>query len=668
MKLEAALFRGSPFLFGLFGALILFAAACGGDTAAPTPEPAPTATSIPAQPTVAPTPEPPPTAEPTATATSVAPTAAPVPTATAVPAQARATATPLPDSPTQEELIERLRRAESAFFYDIGTYGGRVTYATISEPLTFNYPLAADSGSATYLSYLYEGLTEASWLTNEIEPALAESWEVSADGLTWTFNLRRDVSWTDGAPFTAADVVFTFNRILYNDEIDSPDGSAFHFKVRDASGEDRSEKMKVTAIDDYTVQCVLPVSFAPFLRSMGTAIYPKHILEPVVDSGEFDTFWDINTDPAEVIGTGPFTIAEYVPEERVRLIRNPNYWMKDADGNSLPYLDEVLYLLVPDFDAELVEFEAGNTDYHGVLGSEYAEMKSKEEEGNYTIHRRGPTFGSTFLTFNQNPESNAEGAPLVAPEKLAWFQNVEFRRAVAHSIDRARIIEDVYYGLGYQHWSSISPAAGDFHNPNVARYEYDIERANEILDGLGWMDTDGDGIREDGDGNPIEFDLITNTQNFVREQVGEAVVDGLEDIGVKANYELIDFGILVDKIVNTYEWESLIVGFGGGTEPHFSIVFWSSEEDFHLWYPNQPEPATDWEAEIDELYHKGSQELNRQTRIGYYHRAQEIAADNLPVIYTALSERLGAVRNVFGNTTPTLYGLWDVRYLYRLDE
>ena len=142
----------------------------------------------------------------------------------------------------------------------------------------------------------------------------------------------------------------------------------------------------------------------------------------------------------------------------------------------------------------------------------------------------------------------------------------------------------------------------------------------------------------------------------------------MSDIGVKANYQLIDFGELVDKIVNTHEWESLIVGFGGGTEPHFSIVFWSSEEDFHLWYPNQPEPATDWEAEIDELYHKGSQELNHETRVEYYHRAQEIAAENLPVIYTALSERLGAARNVFGNTTPTLYGLWDVRYLYRLDE
>ena len=193
MKLGSALFRRLLLLTGVFGALVLFAAACGGETATPTPEPVPTATSAPAQPAVAPiataTSAPQQaqaTATPLATVPTPEPTREPAPAATAVPAQAQATATPLPDSPTQEELIERLRRAESAFFYDIGNYGGRITYATISEPLTFNYPLAADSGSATYLSYLYEGLTEASWLTNEIEPALAESWEVSADGLTWT--------------------------------------------------------------------------------------------------------------------------------------------------------------------------------------------------------------------------------------------------------------------------------------------------------------------------------------------------------------------------------------------------------------------------------------------------------------------------------------------------
>ena len=162
--------------------------------------------------------------------------------------------------------------------------------------------------------------------------------------------------------------------------------------------------------------------------------------------------------------------------------------------------------------------------------------------------------------------------------------------------------------------------------------------------------------------------MITNTGNSVRGRVGSIITDGLADIGIRANYELIDFGELVERITASYAWDALIVGFTGGTDPHGGIVFWHSEEDFHLWYPNQPEPATEWEAEIDEMYVKGSQELDREKRIEYYHRAQELAAENLPVIYTTLSERLGAVRNVFGNTAPTLYGLWDIRYLYRTDQ
>ena len=579
------------------------------------------------------------------------------------------TATPGVEVLSQDETVKRLRRNASGFRYEIGSYGGTITYATISEPLTFNYALANDAGSSGYLGYLFEGLTETSWLTDEVEPALAESWESSEDGLTWTFHLREDVQWHDGAPFTAQDVDFTFNRILYNDDVPTTDRAPFLFRFLNDDGEWQEERMSVTAVDDYTIQCVLPSPFATFLRSMGTAIYPSHILEPVLDSGDFESLWDINTEPAEVIGTGPFTISEYVPQERLTLQRNPNYWLQDEEGNHLPYLDEVIYHIVPDFAAELAAFQSGETDYHGVLGEEYATLKGMEEAGNFTIHRRGPGFGTTFLTFNQNPGMNSEtGSPLVPPEKLAWFQNVEFRRAVAHSVDKATVVEEVYEGLAYPQWAPVSPAAGDFHNSDISRYEYNPAEANAILDGLGWTDTDGDGIREDGDGNPIEFELITNTGNSVRGRVGEVIAAGLTGIGVKANYKLVEFGDLVDRLVSSYEWEALIVGFTGSSDPHSGIVFWHSEEDFHLWYPNQPEPATEWEAEIDELYVKGSRELDRETRIGYYHRAQEIVAENLPVIYTTLSERLGAVRNVFGNISPTLYALWDTRYVYRTDQ
>ena len=569
----------------------------------------------------------------------------------------------------EDSVVDRLRNNAEAFEYAIGKQGGSLTSATISEPLTFNLAISNDASSSGVLGYLFEGLTETSWLTDEVESLLAESWERSEDGLTWTFHLRDDVRWHDGEPFTAHDVDFTFNRIIYNHDIPASSRPAFHFRFLDeVSGEWKEEPMTVTALDDYKVECVLPGPFAPFLRSMGTAIYPKHILEEHVDDGTFGATWDIDTDPAEIIGTGPFTIGSYIPGERVVMQRNPGYWLKDDAGNSLPYLDGIVHVIVPDLETELEKFLAGESDVHGVLGEEYARLEPLQKEGNFTIHRRGPAFGTTFLGFNMNPGNNPDsGEPYLASEKLKWFQNVQFRQAMAHVIDKAAIIEDIQHGLGYPQWASVSPAAGDFHNPDVSRYEYDLDKAAKILDGLGWTDTDGDGIREDGQGNDIEFSLITNTGNTVRERVGTLVHQGMSDIGLKVDYRLVEFGDLVSQLTATYDWEAMIIGFTGGPDPYSGISFWHSGEGLHLWYPNQPEPATEWEARIDELYVMASRELDRDKRVDLYHQAQQIASDNVPVIYTTLSERLTAVRNVFGNTTPTLYGLWDVRYLYRTD-
>ena len=575
----------------------------------------------------------------------------------------------LDDSP-RSTIADKLKKNAEEFEYTIGKTGGALTLATISKPLTLNLALANDAGSANVLGYLFEGLTETSWLTDQVEPALAESWTRSDDGLTWTFSLRRDVTWHDGTPFTADDVDFTFNRIIYNEEIDTSVRATFNFRFLDeTTGTWTEAKMTVTALDDYTVRCVLPVPFAPFLRSMGTAIYPKHILEKHVDDGTFDEVWDIDTDPTEVIGTGPFTIERHDPDESVVLRRNTRYWLKDGAGSSLPYLDKIVHLIVPDLETELAKFKSGEADIHGVLGEEFAELEPLQAEGNFTIHKRGPAFGSTFLTFNMNPGANPEtGEPYVLPDKLKWFQNTQFRQAVAHSVDKDAIIRDVQHGLGYPQWSSVSPAAGDFHNPDVRRYGYDIAEGNRILDNLGWMDTDGDGVREDEAGNAIAFSLVTSSGSSVLEKTGMIIQRGLEDIGIKADYKLIEFGDLVSRLTSSSDWETTVIGFTGGTDPHSGIVLWHSSEDLHLWYPNQPQPATDWEAEIDDLYVRASQELEHSERVALYHRAQEIAAENVPLVYTTYQERLSAVRNIFGNTTPTLYGLWDIRYLYRTDQ
>ena len=273
------------------------------------------------------------------------------------------------------ERLAQLRLNAQVFEYAVGRPGGSLTVATISEPLTLNLALANDASSSGVLGYLFDGLTEISWLTDEVEPSLAESWERSDDGLTWTFHLRRDATWHDGQGFTAHDVDFTFNRIIYNHDIAASSRASFHFRVFDeATGTWQESPMTVTALDDYTVQCVLPAPFAPFLRTMGTAIYPKHILEPHVDAGTFASVWDIDTDPAEIIGTGPFTIGSYIPGDEIVLRRNPSYWLKDAAGNTLPYLETIEYTLVEDLETELAKFLAGEADVHGVLGEEFADL------------------------------------------------------------------------------------------------------------------------------------------------------------------------------------------------------------------------------------------------------------------------------------------------------
>ncbi len=566
-------------------------------------------------------------------------------------------------------IVEELRRNAEGFSYEIGDHGGALTVATISEPLTFNLALSRDAGSSNVLGYLFEGLTETSWLNDEIEPLLAQSWERSDDGLRWVFHLRDDVQWHDGTPFTAHDVEFTFNRVIYNDDFQAASRASFEFRFLDSeTGQWEQSQMTVTALDDHTVEFVLPQPFAPFLRSMGTAIYPKHIVEGPIEAGAFEEFWDIDTDPAEIIGTGPFTIGEYTPGERVVFERNPDYWLVDDAGGRLPYLDRVVQLIVEELEDELELFRDGTTDFHGVLGEEFAVLDPVADVENFTLHRRGPGFGTNFLAFNQNPGSNDAGEPYVDPVQLHWFQNTAFRQAVAHTMDKAAMIDGVQHGLGYPQWSSVSPAAGDFHNPLVHQYAYDLDRANEILDEMGWLDADGDGIREDDMGNPISFTMVTNEGNSVRSEITGIIHEGMTAIGLDVDFRIVDFGDMVAQLTATYDWEAMVVGLTGSPDPFGGMTVWHSGEGLHLWHPNQPEPATEWEAEIDELYIAGSKELDHEQRVQHYWDAQAIVAENVPLIYTTQGERLGAVRNVFGNTTPTLYGYWDLRYLYRTDQ
>lgn len=542
-------------------------------------------------------------------------------------------------------------------------HGGTLVLSTVSDPKSFNDIVAKETSSTLVTSLIFEGLTKTNAFTLQVEPFLARDWDVSEDGLTWTFYLREDVAWNDGYPFTADDVVFTFKDLIYNDAV--PTSSRDIFTIND-------EPFDVTKIDDYTVQFHLPVKFAPFLRAMGQAILPKHRLLQAVRDGTFSFTWGIDTPPEDIVGTGPFKLAQYRPGERLVLRRNERYWQKSAEGDALPYLDRVIFLIVQNQDVEILKFFDGEIDYCMISrGNDYPLLKPLEAEKNFTIYEAGPNFGTNFLVFNQNRDTNFEtGEPFVDPVKLSWFTNRDFRRAVAYAIDRTQMIDILKNQLGYPQDGALSPSAGFFYNPDVVRYDYDLQKAKDLLASNGFIDRDGDGILEDGAGNPVQFNLFTNSNNAERVQIAAIIRHDLQSLGMKVNFLALEFNSLVSKLNATYDWDAIILGLTGGVEPHFGKNVWDSGGQLHLWYPKQKAPATEWEKRIDEIFTAGVQELDNNKRKVLYDEWQKIVSEELPFIYTVLGSNIFAVRNRFGNLKPSSYAgaFHNIEEIYVLKE
>jgi peptide/nickel transport system substrate-binding protein len=508
---------------------------------------------------------------------------------------------------------------------------------------------------------IFEGLTKANRVTGQVEPNLAERWEYSEDGLVWMFHLRRDVVWSDGHPFTAEDVVFTFNDLIYNDAVSTSARDIFTIE---------DKPIKVEMIDEHTVKMTLPVKFAPFLRNLETEIVPQHILRESVQKKQFNFIWSIETDPRQIIGTGPFCLTDYQPGERVVFERNPRYWMRSRDGEALPYIDKIIYLIVQSHDVELLKFLDGELDAVNLRGTDYPFIKPREVRGNVTDFDWGPTFGTTFIVLTQNRGRNPEtGQPFLPAHKLAWFTNLNFRRAMAHAVDKEQIIKIVMNGLGYPQHGAMSPSSGFFYNPDVLKYDYDLDKARHLLTEAGFEDRNGDGRIEDPQGNPVKFSLYTNSANNERMQVCEIIRHDLEQLGMEVNFLPIEFNILVRKLNATFDWDAIVIALTGGVEPHSGKNVWASDGSLHMWHPGQESPATDWEARIDEIFNLGAQEFDEQKRKVLYDEHQRIVSEQLPMIYTVLASNISAVRNKFGNLNPTSLGgvFHNIESLYILE-
>lgn len=514
--------------------------------------------------------------------------------------------------------------------------------AMISDPKTFNPVLITDAGSSDILANVFEGLVRLNTKSLAVEPLLAERWETSADGTVWTFHLRPGVRWHDGTPLTAGDVVFTFDAI-YDPRVPN---SSKHVLTVDG------QPIRAEAVDEKTVRLTLPRPFAPLLTAL-PEIIPRHRLGEALKEGRFTQEWGINSAPETIVGTGPYRIRQYVPSQFVRLERNPDYWMRDEQGQPLPYLDQRTVLLIPDMDSAYLKFLAGQTTIHAPRPEEIAELRAQADQLSIQVEEIGLSTASQFVVFNRNPRHYGKDGKV--DPKLSWFTDSHFLRAIAHAMDKPSMVLNCLSGYGQPAITDISPSDTFFYNPELKDYAYDLDAARAELAAGGYR-LDGSVLR-DRDGNAVELSLTTNSGNKIRERIATILQEDWAKLGIKANYRPVDFTTLVEKLDTTFDWDAILIGFTSSPDPHNSANLLRSNGNLHMWNPNQPKPETEWEAEIDRLVEAGSRELDRDKRRAVYWRIQAILHEQLPMIQTVRAVDHVAYRRNLQNLDQTVWGI-----------
>lgn len=543
-----------------------------------------------------------------------------------------------------------------------GVKGGRIVIATIADPKTFN-PITANETSSTDITGRINGsLLNIDSPTESVRPGLAESWSVEPDKKTWTFHLRKGLRWSDGEPLNADDVVFTWNDLIYNTNIINVTRDQF---VID------NKNFAISKVDDYTVRVVTPEVYAPFLQFFGAvSVLPKHVLAKAVAEKKFESSYGINSKPQDVVGCGPFRLKDYKPGQYVMLERNPEFWEVDKKGQRLPYFDTVVFVVVPDMNAESLMFLSGKADLQEtVRPEEYDHFQEEAPKKGFRVLDLGLASEHDFIFFNENPNKNPKtGEPLVTPYKSKWFRNTKFRQAISYAIDRDAIVNSALAGRGKPNYNYVSAASTNWCNPNIKTYPYDPSKAKALLAEIGIKDR-GDGTLVDSEGHPIEFVMNTNAGNDRRQKTGVLVQQDLKKIGIQMTFQPLDFNTLVDRLDVSKNYECILLGWAGGPgDPTYGMNIMKSSGFSHAWYPLQKQPATDWETRIDELMNAQLKTLDHAERKKDFDEVQAILAEQMPQIPTVSQEAYSAARADIGNIRGTTLDpnriAWNLEELY----
>lgn len=534
-----------------------------------------------------------------------------------------------------------------------GTPGGTLTLALGDTPPRFFYYGEISAITQALTMQTFDPLIYLDLETYELRPGLAASWDVSADGRVVTLHLREGVTWHDGVPFTADDVVFTFDQIVKNPEARAGDAASFIFTV---DGEQRP--VTFTALDERTVRIDLPAPSAAFLLFLRSFyMMPKHKLLPFsVEGGaqpaDINDAWPTDVALSEVVGTGPFMYAEYVPGQAVRLVRNPDYWMQDEAGTALPYLDGLTYLIVPGTDAQVAQFLAGNLDQLNITGGQFPDFKSRELAGaGFTVIQSQALFGSPpHLAFN----FDAADADLARV-----FSDEAFRQAMEHAVDRMRVIEDVYNGLAEIPGTPTAPANGAFYEDTKPLMRmYDLAQAAAALDALGLVDTNGNGVRNITATRELEFTLTYGNDSATWTDIATILQNDFAEIGVRANLQ----GIQSSQLLGTGlsgDYEAILVALGNLPDPELRKPIWQPGGSLYYWH-RSTQPAAqgelpnfdamfDWERRIYEIFDQGTTMVDPVARAEGYREWQRLNAIHVPVIMIAKPGNVAAVYDHVGN-------------------
>ena len=557
--------------------------------------------------------------------------------------------------------------------WDIGKPGGTFVMAVTGDPKSLNLSVAAETTTTDVMYRVYSPMIRRNQLTMEWEPAVAESYDLSEDEMTMTVKIRKGLKWSDGEPLTAKDFVFTYNQVDLREDVQS--------NSRDGLMID-GEPIKVTLVDDLTLTITTPSVWAGIYEIANTYPVPMHIISGVIgwdesmgfdyewewgtetdedgnsyevvvetkpdgaDYAALNSFWGVDADVTTIVGNGPFVLSEYVPAQKIVFARNENYWEEDEKGNALPYLDEVVYLIVEDLDTRLAKFQAGETDGTGLRGEDYAVLIDGKEEGGYEMYSIGADSGTQFITINQNTDTMAEPA-------VTWTNTLEFRQAMAHLVDRQTIINNIAYGFGYPQYTFV-PRVSPFYweGADDEALKFDPEAAKAKLDAIEYIDRDGDGWREDPDGNKITLRMTTNAGNTVRESIAELFSQEARAVGIEVNYQPEDFNTMVGKLMSGEDWDIILIGLTGSLDPISGANVYQSSGWLHMIHPNQETPGRDWEAAADAAFVAANATTDEAVRREGWVELQQIWMENLPWIYTFNTALMGAYSTEFGNIKP----------------